>query len=169
MSDAQFADWVAPIALHFASTRREVAEVARRVPEDVWGSPSPVPGWAFKDVLAHLAEGDVAVQNMIQVVLDGGDTDFREWNNGREDRIAAGLQRGAALTIEELKAQVIREGEETQGLFARLGDDHESLQVITSRTNPTPMTLVEALVGYHHDEEHLEHLRPALAERSASS
>ena len=49
-------------------------------------------------------------------------------------------------------------------LLARLTDEHEDAQVITSRTKPEPMTLGAFLAGYHHDEEHLEHLRPALAE-----
>jgi hypothetical protein len=30
------------------------------------------------------------------------------------------------------------------------------------------MTLEEFLAGYHHDEEHLEHLKPALLARTAS-
>ena len=119
-------------------------------------------------MLAHLAEGNISARNTIQVVLDEGDTDFRAWNNGREGRIAAGLQRGATMTVEELIAQVLREGEETQQLLARLSDKHETVQVITSRSNPTPQGLGKCLADYHHDEEHLEHLRPAITAESVA-
>ena len=165
---SEFAAWVAPIAQRFRATRLEVAELARQIPSDVWAEASPVKGWTYRDVLAHLAEGDMSVRNTIQTVLENGSTDFRAWNNGREERIASSLQRGAALTVEQLIAQVLRDGEKTQRLLGRLSDVHETVQVITSRSNPVPQSLSESLAGYHHDEEHLEHLRPALAARSTA-
>ena len=162
----EFAPWVTPIAARFWSTREEVAAVARKVPPEAWMTASPVPGWSYHDVLAHLAEGDVSLQHSIRTVAEGGNTDFRQWNNGREDRIAGGLARGAGLTAEQLISRVLADGEETQRLLGRLGDQHEKLQVITSRTNPEPISLATHLGQYHHDEEHLEHLRPAVAEGS---
>jgi len=157
-----FASWVQPIADRFWTTRREVAEMAGKVPGDAWERLSPVEGWTYRDVLSHLAEGDVSIKNMIRTVLDGGDTDFRTWNNGREERVAGGLRRGASLTVDQLIAQVLRDGEETQQLLARLSDGHQAVQVIASRTNPAPLSLAECLSSYHHDEEHIEHLRPAI-------
>jgi hypothetical protein len=168
MTQRVFASWVEPIAGRFAATRLEVADTARQVSSDAWDTASAVEGWRCRDILAHLAEGDVSVQNTIQTVLDHGGTDCRAWNNGREERIAAGLRCGAGLTVEQLIAQVLREGEGTQRLLACLNDEHETVQVITSRTNPAPQGLGEVLAGYHHDEEHLEQLRPAIAEGSAA-
>jgi hypothetical protein len=165
MGERLFADWVAPIADRFRSTRAEIAKQARSVPDGAWGASSPNTGWSYHDVLAHLAEGDVSVQHTMRTVLEGGNTDFRGWNNGREDRIAAGLERGFGLAAEQLIDLVLAEGEETQQLFSRLGDGHESILVITSRTNPEPQSLRAFLEAYRHDEEHLEHLRPVVAGR----
>jgi hypothetical protein len=163
MTDLTFAEWVAPIASRFASTRREFTDCASRVLADAWDASSPVEGWRFRDVLAHMAEADTFIRAVIEAVLDSSDTDLRPVSAEREVRIARALERGAELPIDGLIARASREGEFTQELLSRLTMDDEHRQVITSRTNPAPMTLSEFLMGYHHYEEHLQHLLPALA------
>ena len=49
-------------------------------------------------------------------------------------------------------------------LLSQLRDSDADAMVITSRTNPEPMRLEDYMASYRHDEEHLEHLRSALAE-----
>lgn len=163
----QFAAWVTPIALRFQSTRREITELARRVPADAWEATSPNEAWTYRDVLAHLAEGDVFLRMVIQAVLDGANTDLRPRSAERETRIASGLERGALLTVDELIDRTISDCEATQMLLARLTDAHEDTKVITSRTKPDPTGLGVFLAGYQHDEEHLAHLRPALMAEGA--
>lgn len=163
----EFATWVKPIAERYRAKRQEVVEVAHRIPSDVWEAASPVDGWTFRDVLAHLAEGDAYKRIVIQAVLDGASTDLRPQNERREERNNAIRQRGASLTIGELIARAISDGEATQELLSRLADEHETVQVITSRTNPAPQTLGDCLARYRHDEEHLQQLRLALAKESA--
>ncbi|MEX1195084.1 MAG: maleylpyruvate isomerase N-terminal domain-containing protein [Dehalococcoidia bacterium] len=162
----EFASWVAPAARRFQSTRQEIVQVAREVPDDAWQLASPVAGWTFRDVLAHLAVGYLFCDMVVRAVLDDSDHDLRPQSAKREERIATSLARGAALTTEELIAKVLREGEETLELLSRVGESDENTPVITSRTMPDAMGLGVFLSGYHHDEEHLEHLRPALARTS---
>lgn len=140
--------------------------MARQIPHDAWQRASPVEGWTFRDVLAHLAEGYLFCDMVIRAVLDDSDHDLRPQSASREDRIAISLARGAALTTEELIAKVIREGEETLALLSRVVEADENTPVISSRTKPDAMGLGAFLSGYHHDEEHLEHLRLALARTS---
>ena len=161
MNEITFAGWVIPIAARFRSTRQKVAELAPEIPEDAWRLPSPVEGWTYRDVLAHLAEGDAAVRLVIKAVLEGADTDMRPQNEQRESRNAAILQRGATHTIDELISTALQDSEETRLLLSRLNDDDEAVLVITSRTRPDPITLGACLTVYHHDEEHLAQLREA--------
>jgi hypothetical protein len=168
MTDLTFTEWVRPLASRFASTRREFVDCANRVPADAWDAPSPVEGWRFRDVLAHMAEADTFLRTVIQTVLDGSDTDLRPVSAEREVRIARALERGAELPIDGLITRASREGKFTQELLSRLTGEDEYTEVIISRTNPAPMTLRQFLEGYHHDEEHLQHLLPALATASVA-
>lgn len=161
MSALTFAPWAEPIAARFYSTRQEVAEVARDIPEGMWQLPSPVAGWTYRDVLAHLAEGDAAIRLVIEAVLDGADTDMRPQNAQRENRNAAILQRGAIRTIDELISGALQDSEKTRLLLSGLNDDHETVLVITSRSRPEPITLGACLASYHHGEEHLAQLGAA--------
>jgi hypothetical protein len=160
-----FAGWVEPIAARYEAARQEVVALARRVPLDAWADASSVEGWTFRDVLAHLAEGDAYKRQLLRAVLDGESTDMRPVNELREERNTAIRRRGAALTIDELISRTVSDGSETQDLLSRLTDAQENVRVITSRTNPHPLSLRESLDSYRHDEEHMDHLLPALKER----
>ena len=166
MSEGKFAPWVEPIADHFRLTRREVIELAREVPAGQWEVASPVTGWRFRDVLAHMAEADTFLRMVIQAVLDGSSTDMRPRSAERETRISKALERGEKLALDDLIRRCAREGDFTQELLSRLTAEDETSRVITSRTNPAPMTLREFLESYHHDEEHFQHLLPAVPRES---
>jgi hypothetical protein len=168
MTQLTFADWVEPIASQFARTRREFTDHARRVPADAWGTASPVEGWRFHDVLAHMAEADTFVRAVIQAVLDGSGADLRPVSAEREPRIARALERGRMLPVDRLIERAAREGDFTQEMLSRLAADDRTAQVITSRTDPTPRTLEDFLENYHHDVEHLQHLLPAVAAGSVT-
>lgn len=158
----EYARWVAPVAERFAATRKEIAQLAAEAPESAWVLPSPVDGWTYQDVLSHLAEGYLFSDAVIRSVIEDTDRDMRPLSAAREERIAASLSRGAELTTDALIDKVTREGEATLRLLARLTDAHAGTLVITSRTDPAPVSLQHFLSTYYHDEEHLEHLRPAL-------
>lgn len=161
MSERKFAAWVEPIAIRLMEARRQVAAMARALPSEAWQSSSPVPDWTYRDLLAHLAEGDVFCQMVIGAVLEDGPNDLRAQSAGREQRTAQILSEGSTRSIVELIEAVEREGEETQALLSRLADYHALRVVITSNSNPEPVTLGDFLTRFAHDEGHLADLRQA--------
>jgi hypothetical protein len=70
MTARTFAPWVAPIAEEIRAGRVEVARTARQLLPEHWNLPSPLAGWTYKDLLAHLASGDWVFQWMLRGALD---------------------------------------------------------------------------------------------------
>lgn len=162
MTSHMFARWVEPMALQLRDGRRQIVEVAQAIPPDAWGQSSPVEGWTYKDVVSHLAAGDVFHQIVISAVVDGGELDLRPVSGEREARTARILKERRGRTTHELIEEVESEGQETQNLLARLTDSHEVVEVYTSRSTGAPMSLAEFVrVFPMHDREHLAHLRSA--------
>ena len=160
MTSHNFARWVEPIALQLRDGRRQIVEVAQAIPPDAWGQSSPVEGWTYKDVLGHLAAGDVFHQIVISAVLDGGELDLRPVSGEREARTARILKERRGRPSHELIAEVEAEGQETRKLLARLTQPDELVEVYTSRTTGAPISLGEFLRLFPmHDREHLAHLR----------
>jgi len=154
-----FPRWVEPIAEQLRDGRRQIVEGAQAIPPDAWGRSSPAPGWTYKDALSHLAAGDVFHQIVLSAVLDGGELDLRPVSAEREARTARILKEGRSRTIDELIAEVESEGQETQKLLARLTDSDELVEVCTSRSAGSPISLGEFLRAFPiHDREHLAHL-----------
>ena len=164
--DRDFVPWVAPIAARLRESRQEVARLAGDFPESAWEDLSEVPGWTYRGILAHLAEGDVFVQMVLRAVIEDSDTDLRLQSSVRETRTAGIIARGRERSIGELIGDIQREGEETQTLLAWLLSEHESVSVITSNRNPTPVSAGDFLRAFRHDEEHIAHLRRAVEVRS---
>ena len=50
--------WVEPIAARESESAALFVEVARSIPADLWARPSPLEGWTYKDLLAHLARSN---------------------------------------------------------------------------------------------------------------
>jgi uncharacterized protein (TIGR03083 family) len=151
-----YAPWVEPAAAKLAEGRRLIVETARRMPADVWERPSPLEGWTYKDLLAHLAAGDWAFQKGLRIILAGEKLRVAELGDVDETNARNGAER-AGRSIDELIAEVEEEGEESQELLAQLTDAHESY-----KPEDAPVTLsgyLELFPG--HDRAHLDQLRTA--------
>jgi len=57
MTARTFVPWVEPAAAQLRESRRQIVQLARAIPDDMWGRPSPYPGRTYKDQFAHLAVG----------------------------------------------------------------------------------------------------------------
>ena len=67
-----FVAWVEPIASRDSEARAELLRFSKSIPDNLWASPSSVPGWTCKDILAHLA-GDTGkwFATILNSVLQG--------------------------------------------------------------------------------------------------
>jgi hypothetical protein len=160
MTTRTFAPWVEPIAAELRLTRHEVVRAATQYLPEFWGWMSPLPGWTYKDLLAHLATGDWILQQVLREIIEGRRIDVAtvtnlDWvNAGNAQRVEE--RRGR--TPEELMSEVEAESEETQELLSRLREDQEDL-----KQDDAPMTLGQYLAMFpDHDREHLVQLRVAL-------
>ena len=161
MTTHTFASWVAPIADQLRLGRAEIVRTTSRFLPEIWGLPSPLEGWSYKDLLAHLATGDWVCQHILRTVLANEPLDVANITN--PDWVTDGNTRFLAerkdRSVEELVAEVEAEGEETQELLAQLTDEHEH------RTQEgAPMSLGQYLRDAFpdHDRRHLEELKSAL-------
>jgi uncharacterized protein (TIGR03083 family) len=149
---------VEPLARQLGESRRETVQVAQQVPTERWANASPLEGWTFKDLLAHVAgdtgKGSLKIMEAARngetpecTFLDGGDA----WN-ARD--IAARRDR----SIAELVDEVTSDGERWQQLISQLTDNAVELC-----WPDFPMGLREYFeVLVSHEQEHLAQLRTAL-------
>ncbi len=156
-SDRTFAPWVEPIAKTLRESRGQVIRTAEQMLPEQWRMPSPLPGWSYKDLLAHLAVGDWVCQTVLRAATAGERLDMATLADldGTNERYR---QERAGRAVKELLAEVKEEGEETQALLARLTEADEQ------RTQEdAPVGLGEYLRTFPgHDQEHLAQLRQAL-------
>jgi hypothetical protein len=124
-----------------------------------WQRPSPLPGWSFHDLLAHIATGDWVLQGHLRHVIEHG-------------RVAAwpDIDAGNAQRIEErrhttegrLAEEYLSTRHETLRLIAGLKLEHLRLTFEIS-VRPFEITLADMLDWFHpHEETHAEQLRPAM-------
>jgi uncharacterized protein (TIGR03083 family) len=157
MTARTFAPWVEPIAAQLRAGRSQIAETARNMPAEAWDRPSPNEGWSNKDLLAHLAFSDWALQSGLRTILDGQPLRVSEFANV-DDMNARGVRERRGRSIDDLAAEVETEADETQELLARLSDEQERLT-----PEDVPVTFGEYLRRYiGHDRAHLAELRGAL-------
>jgi uncharacterized protein (TIGR03083 family) len=150
-----FAAWVAPAAENLRDSRKRVVEVARSLPEEAWGKPSPLARWTYHDLLAHLAVGDWAFQATLSALLEGKTFDPSLFDKLDETNERFRTER-VARPVAELMTEVIAEGEETQALLARLTAEHESTPV-------GRFTIGEWVTGFsRHDGIHTDELATAV-------
>ncbi len=156
MTDHQLAEWTRTISDRLRASRSEVANVARSIPSAMWNRPSPLSGWTYKDLLAHLAEPEAQLAVLRAAVHDHpvdkdalGDLDTR--NERRR-------QRYRDHTVDQLITAVQATGRELEDLLAQLTDSDEQRQL-----EDWPMKLGDRLGNMtHHDLGHLPQLRTAL-------
>ncbi len=164
MTTRTYAAWVAPIAKELREGRHEIARTTQRFLPEMWSMPSPLEGWTYKDLLAHLATGDWVFQWMLRGVLGTEKFDLVERGSGYvNEGNARLLEERRGRTVEELIAEVASEGEETQGLLAQLGEDIDLGQVVGRMQNGTPVTVEQWVKGFpRHDPDHGAQLARAL-------
>jgi hypothetical protein len=156
MTTRTFAPWVEPIAAELRHTRGEIANAARLMLPDIWGWLSPLPGWTYKDLLAHCATGDWVCQKLLRAAIAGEQIDLRfldRLNETNQQLVDERKDRVPEDVIAELEA----ESEKTQELLSQLTEEHEGL-----KPEGAPMSLGEFLRNFHsHDEGHLAQLKTA--------
>ncbi len=159
MADRTYASWVEPIAAELCEGRREIVAAAQSMPDEAWTKASPLEGWSYKDLLAHLAGGDWMCQKGLRAVvanewLDTSASAIADYE-GRNERFRRERE---GHSIEELVAEVEAEGEETQELLARLTEADEE-----ARQEDIPISEGDYLRAFpDHDQRHLKELRTAL-------
>jgi uncharacterized protein (TIGR03083 family) len=156
MTTRTFAPWVEPVAAELRHTRGEIANAARLMLPDIWGWLSPLPGWTYKDLLAHCASGDWVCQRILRSAIAGEQLDLGFLDQLNETN-AALVDERKARTPEELVAELLAMGDETQELLSQLAAEHDGL-----KPEGAPMSLGEFLRNFHsHDMGHLTQLKTA--------
>ena len=161
MSERTFAAWVEPVAEAPRKSRGEVVAFARSLSPDAWSESSPLDGWTYKDLLAHLAGGSgklfhgilrsvIAAEPLDPAILSAGD-DIDEINE-RE------VVKRRDWSVEELIAEIEADTETFDELLSQLTEEQKDL-----RQDGFPMSLGEALSNDPggHFREHLAQLRTA--------
>ncbi len=157
MTSRSFTPWVQPIADELRQSRWEIARVARQVPPELWNVPSPLEGWSYRDLLAHLAVGDWVCQSILRAVIANERVDLAVLAQ-LNDRNEQYRREREGRSVDELIAEVEAEGEETQELLAGLSEEDEQ-----RKQEDAPMSLGEYLRMFpDHDRDHLAQLRKAL-------
>jgi hypothetical protein len=156
MTTRTFAPWVEPVAEQLRFTRGEIANAARLMLPDIWGWLSPVPGWTYKDLLAHCATGDWVCQTILRAAVAGEGLDLSFLDRLNETN-AELVEERKDTPVDELVAELEAEGAETQELLSQLTAEHDGL-----KPEGAPMSLGEFLRNFHsHDQGHLAQLKTA--------
>jgi predicted DNA-binding ribbon-helix-helix protein len=164
MTDRTFAPWVEPVAKQLREGRRDIRRTAEKFLPEMWTMPSPLEGWTFKDLLAHLASGDWVFQWMLRGALgeetfDMLERGFEYVNDGNAQRIAERKD----TPVEALISEIDSEGEATQELLARLTSAVDVHKVVGRRQNGQDVTIEQWVQGFPaHDKLHGEQLKTAL-------
>jgi hypothetical protein len=145
-------------------SRIEVRRTAEKFLPDLWTMPSPLEGWTYKDLLAHLASGEWVFQTMLRNVL-GIEKSLPEQATMTyvDDGNATRLAERKDASIDELIAEITETGETTQDLLSKLTDDSGASTVVWRRPNGDPVTLEQWISGFpQHDVTHGDQLKTAL-------
>ncbi len=160
MTTRTFASWVEPIASQLRESRAQIVEVGHSIPMEAWSRPSPLEGWSYKDLLAHLATGDWVLHTVLKAVttntpLDVGQVGGIDFiSEGNAQRLKERATHSPEALIEEVEAESIV----TQELLSRLTEADE-----TRSQEGAPMKLSDYLRGFPgHDRQHLEELRTGI-------
>jgi hypothetical protein len=126
-----------------------------------WERTSSVPGWTYRQLLAHIATGDWVLQGHLRHVLERAEV--AEWPDvdaGNEERLAA----RAHATDRALTEEYLSMRHETLLLLSRLELRHLELRInLWWEPTPNERSLREYLIAFpRHDGSHREQLRPAM-------
>ena len=140
---------------------QETLYVAFSVDPVCWERPSPVPGWMYRQLLAHIATGDWVLQTHLRHILEYGEV--RDWPD-----IDAGnarlLEERSLTTHAALIEEYLSMRHETFLLLADLRPRHLGLTLeFWWEPGPNAHTLLEYLTAFeNHDRQHREQLRRAM-------
>ena len=150
---------VAPAAGRLAPD--EMLYVAFSVDPVNWERPSPLPGWTYRQLLAHIATGDWVLQGHLRHILQSGAV--AEWPD---------IDAGNARLVEErrftthvaLIEEYLSMRHETVWLLGQLEAKHLQLTLeFWWAPRPNQHTLLEYLAVFEsHDRQHREQLRRAM-------
>jgi hypothetical protein len=155
----RFAEGVPPVVDALAPD--EALYVLYSVDPVYWERPSSVPGWTFRQLLAHIATGDWVFQQHLRSVLERGTMgDPVDVPAGNAERIRERQFSTPRALIDEYLSM----RHETVTLLSRLEPRHLRLEVeLHWLTPPRRVTFLERLgVFPEHERSHLEQLRPAM-------
>jgi hypothetical protein len=164
MTARTFLPWVEGPAKQMRESRAEVRRTAEKFLPELWTMPSPLEGWTYKDLLAHLASGEWVFQTMLRDVLGiekslPKNATMAYVDEGNAQRLAAHKD----SSVEELIAEITTAGETTQELLSKLTDEIDPRMVAWHRPNGDPVTLEQWVQGFpQHDVTHGAQLKTAL-------
>lgn len=126
-----------------------------------WERPSPVPGWSYRQLFAHISVGDWVLQGHLRHIVEHGSV--AAWPNidaGNAERVAE----RAHSTHERLTEEYLSMRHETLRLLSQLQPAHLELRIsFWWEPAPNEHSVVEYLAGFHlHDRAHREQLRGAM-------
>jgi uncharacterized damage-inducible protein DinB len=155
MTDRTYATWVRPIATVLSADRRRVIAFARSLPDDAWNESAKTKAWTMRDILAHLAGGnDQLVQTILRSVTKNAPLDDSALQPDTDAENAARVEERRGWRVEELIAELERDGDEVQELLSRLTEQDEDRYL-----RGLSMSLGQFLLVVEHERHDAEHLR----------
>lgn len=135
--------------------------VIHNVDPVAWEEPSSVPGWTYRDLLAHIATGDWVLEMHLRHIIEHGTV--REWPDvtaGNAER----LEERRLTSVNRLIEEYLSMRHETMLLLSKLKPQHLRLNIeLWWLPRPNAHTVLEYVLGFHtHELSHREQLRPAM-------
>lgn len=126
-----------------------------------WERPSPVPGWSYRQLLAHISVGDWVLHGHLrQIIEQGAVAPWPDVDAGNAERVAE----RARSTHDRLIEEYLSMRHETLRLLAQLQPSHLELRIsFWWEAAPNEHSVLEYLASFHlHDRAHREQLRGAM-------
>jgi hypothetical protein len=125
-----------------------------------WERPSPLAGWTYRDLLAHIATGDWVLQMHLNHVIERGEVAaWPDVDAGNAQRIAE----RARSTDRALTEEYLSMRQETLALIARLEPRHLSLRITFWWDAGAEGNILDYLERFpRHEHAHREQLRGAM-------
>ena len=126
-----------------------------------WEQPSPLPGWSYRQLLAHIATGDWALQGHLRHIIERGEVaPWPDVDAGNALRIGERAQ----STDRQLTEEYLSMRHETLRLLSQLEPRHLALPIeLWWEPRPNEHTVLDYLLRFErHDRAHREQLRGAM-------
>jgi hypothetical protein len=126
-----------------------------------WERPSPVPGWSYRQLLAHVSVGDWVLHGHLRHIIEHGTVaPWPDVDAGNAERLAE----RAHSTPERLTEDYLSMRHETLRLLSQLQPPHLELRIsFWWEPAPNEHSVLEYVAGFPvHDRVHREQLRGAM-------